>query len=281
MPNDQFMQKALDYIDKNIDGNISLYDISCEAGFSVPHFYRLFKKLTGDTVCSYMLRRKLSLAAKDIRDSRKSISSIAFEYGFESHDVFTRAFTRVYGISPSKYRREGKDLPPLKRLIIEEGKLSQNERQMTFDLFKSPEFEVIGMECRAKTWDSDGAIGRLWGDFLMDVEKIKYAGDPAVMYGICEWEGCDGEYIKYLAGVGVKSGACLPQGMVRRSVRTQSFFRANVPDSISVPDAYTGTIGYAKSLGFEIEEYDNIEVYEEKFRDPAYYSFQLLIPVKE
>ncbi|MGF7141769.1 hypothetical protein HNQ56_000179 [Anaerotaenia torta] len=47
-----------------------------------------------------------------------------------------------------------------------------------------------------------------------------------------------------------------------------------------MPDAYAGTIGYAKSLGYEIEDYDNIEVYEEVFKDPAFHSFQLLIPVK-
>jgi len=117
MPKDQHMLKALDYIDKNITQNVSLYDISREAGFSVPHFYRLFKRLTGDTVGAYILRRRMSMAARDLIDSDKSITSIAFEYGFESHDVFTRAFTRVYGMPPNKYRHSNGP-PPLKRLSV-------------------------------------------------------------------------------------------------------------------------------------------------------------------
>ena len=56
MPNGGNMQKALDYIEDNITGNISLHDISDKAGFSVPHFYRLFKSLSGDTVAAYILR---------------------------------------------------------------------------------------------------------------------------------------------------------------------------------------------------------------------------------
>jgi hypothetical protein len=69
--------------------------------------------------------------------------------------------------------------------------------------------------------------------------------------------------------------------MVNRSLKAQKFFQSDVPASISVPDAYSGTIGYAKSLGYEPAEYDEIEVYDEIFRDPAFYRFQLLLPVKE
>lgn len=74
MPKDQHMLNALDYIDKNITRNVSLYDISREAGYSVPHFYRLFKRLTGDTVGAYILRRRMSMAARDLIDSDVSIA---------------------------------------------------------------------------------------------------------------------------------------------------------------------------------------------------------------
>lgn len=279
MPNSGNMQKALDFIENNITGNISLYDISDQAGFSVPHFYRLFKRLTGDTVGAYIERRKLSLAARDIIKTNKSITSIAFEYGFESHDVFTRAFSRVYGMSPRKYRgSEG--APPLKRMTV----LSDGQRpddRMSFSILHSMGFEVVGMECIATVWDGDGAIGRLWSDFLPRADQIKHALNPMVMYGICDHESCGRDHFRYLAAVGVNRTEEIPPGMVKYSTKSQTYLQANVPDFISVPDAYSGTIGYAKSLGYEIEDYDNIEVYEEAFRDPAFHSFQLLIPIKE
>jgi AraC family transcriptional regulator len=280
MPNNQCLQKALEFIDENIMNDINLYDISCAAGFSVPHFYRLFKRLTGDTVGSYILRRKLSMAARDMKNSNKSISSIAFDYGFESHDVFTRAFTRVYGISPRKYR-QGEGLPPLKRYAVEDCIQQNNNNQMVFHIIRQQSFEVIGMECVAEKWDGNGSIGKLWSDFLMRVDEIKQVQNPITMYGICEHESCNDSNFRYMAAVGINSMDEIPNGMVRRRIREQSFFQASVPASISIPDAYSGSMGYAKSLGYEIENYDNIEVYDEIFRDPAFYSFQLLIPIKE
>lgn len=279
MKKEQSMLNAMEYIDKNITRNISLYDISREAGFSVPHFYRLFRRLTGDTVGAYILRRKIILAAKDLTGNGKSIASIAFEYGFESHDVFTRAFARVYGMSPKKYRRSNYP-PPLKRLSAIDAEVSISNQQMKFSLLQSDEFYVIGMECNAEIWDGGGDIGRLWSDFLTRVDEIQQEASPMTMYGICEHETCNHDHFKYMAAVGVKKEAEAIPGMTKRLVRAQKFIQASVPDSIATPDAYAGTTGYARSLGYEIDSYDNIEVYDEIFHDPDLHSFKLLIPIR-
>lgn len=279
MPSNNYMQKALDYIDNNITSNINLHDISFEAGFSVPQFYRLFKRLTGDTVGAYILRRKLTLTSRELKNSNKSISRIAFDYGFSSHDVYTRAFIRIFGVSPKEYR-QGEGIPPLKRHSIQYSGQEKNAYQMEFQVVDSPGIEVIGLECNAKIWDTDNSIGKLWSNFLIRVKEINHVQSPMTMYGICECEYCDSKHFKYMAAIEVDSTVKIPQGMVRRIIKPQNFFRASVPASISVPDAYSATIGYAKSLGYEIEDYDNIEVYDETFRDPAFYSFQLLIPIK-
>ncbi len=279
MPKEQYMLKALDFIDKNITRNISLYDISREAGFSVPHFYRLFRRLTGDTVGAYILRRKMSMAAVDLVNSDKSITSIAFDYGFESHDVFTRSFSKVYGITPNKYRHSICP-PPLKRLSLIADEPDADIHQMKYSLFHTDGFYVIGMECNARTWDSDGEIGRLWSDFLARVEEINRVSNPPTMYGICEHETCCSDSFKYMAAIGVSETYETPLGMTKRLIREQKFIQASVPSFISTPDAYAGTIGYAKSLGCEIEFFDNIEVYDDFFKDPDIHSFKLLIPIK-
>ncbi|MGE5678868.1 MAG: AraC family transcriptional regulator, partial [Pseudomonadota bacterium] len=233
----------------------------------------------GDTVGAYILRRRIAMAARDLICSEKTVSSIAYEYGFESHDVFTRAFTRVYGMPPNKYR-QGSGAFPLKRLAAIANDNDTGDGQMKFNVVNVEGFYVIGMECRAAQWDSDGAIGRLWSDFLPRIEEIKQVLIPITMYGICEHENCSGGSFNYMAGIGVDPEAEPPQGMSRRLVRKQSFFQACVPEDISIPDAYSGTTGYAKSLGYELEDYDNIEVYEETFQDPDISSFKLLIPIK-
>jgi predicted transcriptional regulator YdeE len=161
-----------------------------------------------------------------------------------------------------------------------ENKQETDDNQMTFRVLDLPGFTVVGMECDAVVWDGDGAIGRLWSDFLTRVGEIKQIQKPMIMYGICEYENCDDDHFRYMAAVGVNKASEIPKGMVSRNLKAQRFFQSAVPASISVPDAYSGTIGYAKSLGYETAEYDQIEVYDEIFRDPAYYRFQLLIPIK-
>ena len=278
MPKEQSLQKAMDYIEKNLTGDISYYDIAREAGISVPHFYRLFKRLTGDTVGAYLLRRRISLAANDLADSNKSIVSIALEYGFESHDVFTRAFKRVYGMSPSKYRKSSA-LVPLKRLTAISDQSVEDENQMKFSLLHTEGFVVAGLECRAVQWDSDGAIGKLWSDFLACLEKIQLIQDKVTMYGICEHETCRNGGFTYMAAIGIDSGTEIPPGMTKKYISPHNFFEASVPDRISTPDAYAGAIGYARSLGYTLEDNDMIEVYDGIFQDPDVNRFRLLIPI--
>ena len=54
----------------------------------------------------YLRHRRLAFALKEVRDSDKSMLDIAFDYGFSSHEAFTRAFKNTYGVTPSEYRKE-------------------------------------------------------------------------------------------------------------------------------------------------------------------------------
>lgn len=273
-------QRALDFIEEHIMENITLHDIAKESGYSVPQCYRLFKRLTGDTIGEYVLRRRMSLAAVELKETNKSVAEIAYQYGFASHDVFTRAFKRVYGILPNQYRHSKECFPPLKQMILSQEYDCKDQQQMVFRVLHQKEILVMGMECKASLWDVDGSIGRLWSVFLSKINEIKTLADPMVMYGICEYEHCEGENFIYMAAVKVTNTDTLPKGMVIRKIRSQTFFQAFVPESISVPDAYTSTINYAKSLAYTLDEYDNIEVYEDQFQDPDLHRFQLLVPIK-
>ncbi|UYO99245.1 helix-turn-helix transcriptional regulator [Oceanotoga sp. DSM 15011] len=69
------------------------------------HFHRIFNELTGETLKSYIRKRRLTEASKDLLNCNNSIIDIAFDYGFESQESFTRAFKKVFKVTPGKYRK--------------------------------------------------------------------------------------------------------------------------------------------------------------------------------
>lgn len=102
------IQQIVDEIDRCIqkhnDEALTLRFLARRLGYSEFYTTRKFKEITGMQLRDYLRRRRLAFALKDIRDSEKSILTIAFDYGFSSHEAFTRSFRRAYGVSPSEYR---------------------------------------------------------------------------------------------------------------------------------------------------------------------------------
>lgn len=106
------IQIIVDEIDKRIknynDDALTLRFLSRRLGYSEFYTTRKFKEIAGMQFRDYLRHRKLAFALKEVRDSRKSLLNIAFDYGFSSHEAFTRAFKGTYGVTPSEYRKSPK-----------------------------------------------------------------------------------------------------------------------------------------------------------------------------
>ncbi|MGG0823340.1 helix-turn-helix transcriptional regulator [Paenibacillus turicensis] len=87
------------------DEALTLSSLSSKLGYSEFHTTRKFKEISGIQFRDYLRLRKLAFALKEVRDSEKSIVDIAFDYGFSSHEAFTRAFKATYGVAPIEYRK--------------------------------------------------------------------------------------------------------------------------------------------------------------------------------
>ena len=100
------IQIIVDEIDRCIknyndnDEKLTLYFLSSRLGYSEFHTTIKFKEISGMQFRDYLRHRQLAFALKEVRDSNQSILDIAFNYGFSSHEAFTRAFKRTYGITP-------------------------------------------------------------------------------------------------------------------------------------------------------------------------------------
>ena len=86
--------------------DVSLDALAARAGWSPFHFHRAFRKVVGETPKQYMLRLRLERAAARLATGEDPVVSVAADAGFASHEVFTRAFRRQFGLTPSAYRRK-------------------------------------------------------------------------------------------------------------------------------------------------------------------------------
>ena len=104
------IKKAMNYIENNLNEGIRLEEAAAFAGFSKYHFQRVFKRETGLNLYEYIQKRRLAEASSLLLNSNIRILDIAVYLCFESQEVFTRAFKKVYGLPPGQYRKALKNL---------------------------------------------------------------------------------------------------------------------------------------------------------------------------
>ena len=108
----QQIQIIVDEIDNSIkqyhDEALTLRFLARKLGYSEFYATRKFKEISGMQFRDYLRHRKLAFALKEVRDSETPLLDIAFNYGFSSHEAFTRAFKATYGVTPSAYRKQPK-----------------------------------------------------------------------------------------------------------------------------------------------------------------------------
>lgn len=114
----EIVNDAIQYIESNLHRNLSLEELASRYYISPTHFFRIFRAVTNQTVKSYILRRKLSEAAIALRKTDHNVVNIAFQYGFNSHEQFTRGFLKVFHVTPSRYRKENTSVSLIKRMDI-------------------------------------------------------------------------------------------------------------------------------------------------------------------
>ena len=99
------INRVIDYIERKIDCELSLKELSDVAGFSAFHFHRIFAALVGETLNNFIQRIRIEKAASMlVQNRRKSITEIALDCGFSGASTFARAFKEFYGISASRWR---------------------------------------------------------------------------------------------------------------------------------------------------------------------------------
>ncbi len=116
------IKRAVACIEKNVRKKFSYAEVSAAAGMSKDNLWRVFKMLFNETPASYARKRRLSLIAEKMVETKKTINVLCAENGWEMQSAFSRAFKQHYGISPEQYRKNR-----LKMTFLERGRMKDSE----------------------------------------------------------------------------------------------------------------------------------------------------------
>ena len=172
------VQRMQDYIEANLDNNITTADLASVSRYSPWYSYRLFVDLLHMTPAVYIRRLRLSKSALRLRDEKVKIIDVALDSGFESVDGYQRAFYKEFGSNPYEYsirptpiylfkpygikyanRKESKDMSEVKSVFVQviekpERKVIIKRGKEATEYFKYSEevgCDVWGLLCSMKS----------------------------------------------------------------------------------------------------------------------------------
>lgn len=220
------VQRMQDYIEARLGEPITLRKLAAAAGYSPWHAARLFRELTGKTPFEYIRSLRLSRAALKLWDEDAKVIDVALDFVFDSHEGFSRAFSKQFGLSPQAYRRS---TPPLqlfmpwpvrgRHLIMRKGATTMPEQAKVKTIFT----QVVERPARKLI--------------------LKRGAKAAHYFEYCEEVGCDiwGVLCSIKGALYEPIGLWLPAGLRRPGTSVYA-------QGVEVPADYSGEI----PAGFEI-----------------------------
>ncbi len=199
MKNIELLEAALEYIESHLSGDIRTEAVAAACFCSKSTLEKLFRCVNGISVHNYVIRRRMTLAARRLAgDPGVSILEVALEYGYSTHESFARAFEQVWNCRPSEIRNvKYTELFPRLRAPLEEREEYIMVRRHVdiselYDLFQERK-DCYFVCCDIKHMTSINEISRKAGDLAI-LEQMRRmvaaSGEEDVVFRIGGDEFC-------------------------------------------------------------------------------------------
>lgn len=275
------VKKALWFMEGRFDGETSLDDLADVAGVSRYHFAHVFVRTTGQSAMRYLRGRRLSEAARALANGGPDILTVAVEFGYGSHEAFTRAFRDQFGATPESVRAQ-RCLDNLK--LVEAIKMDD----VLIANLVPPRIEdgrlllIAGLGGRY-SHETNKTIPSLWQrlePYLGNVPgQVRVHG---ATYGVVHNMDDDGNF-DYLAGVEVSGFSDLPPEFTRLRLSPQRYAIFTHRDHVSTMRSVCMTIwsDWLPTSGYQAVDAPFVEFYGEDFDGrTGMGGFQIWIPIK-
>jgi AraC family transcriptional regulator len=238
------IQRGIAYLEARLFERPALAAVAASAGVSAWHFHRVFTILTGETPAGYVRKRQTAEICRRLVDGSEPLVEVALAAGFESQATFTRAFTRIVGVSPARYRKTGVISPAHRYGPLDLGTLASRlhwRTTMEPRIVRRPAFDVVGMAGRF-TPRTTSRIPELWERFVRGpIDAVPHRAGHHTL-GVCidaDAATLEQDGFTYLAGVEVSRVDGVPAGLIAITVpaRTYAVFThaghiSRLPDTV-------------------------------------------------
>ncbi|HEY4390376.1 MAG TPA: AraC family transcriptional regulator [Paenibacillus sp.] len=295
MNNINLVSRSIDYIENHLEQELSLKGIAQAMFYSEYHFHRIFQHFTGETVSNYVRKRRLSNAAELLAYTDRKVLDIAMECGFGSHETFTRAFRKMYGMLPSDCRKRG--IPPFivpraAPLLMSDESITLNwsDYRMQHRIETLPAMRIIGFSLTTTTDNGQNhkEIPEFWQKYMHEQWRDLVPGKkrPEVELGVCTPVDEDGSF-RYIIGFEVDNETAVPEGMAEFLIpeATYAIFTTPPADNERFSLAIQETWGvifrdWIPSSGYEQACSPDFEWYDERCWGDTDIVMDIYIPVQ-
>ncbi|WP_105618926.1 helix-turn-helix domain-containing protein [Vallitalea okinawensis] len=243
----EITQEIIDYIEKNLYENIELDAIAKRTHFSLMQVYRIFSLVTGMTLKEYIRTRRMTKALLDIKYSKESILNIALRSGYTTHESFSRAFVKLFGILPNEYRKASITINPASKPEIMKNFLHKASHEATnTGLYEKKIIDIFFVTKPAMKF-----IGKVNGDHL----------PPEKFYDDCIEQGIEKSFAKIQDSL-FCCGACLnqpnPYDMHMFCMAVPIDYDGLIPDNLEKFDIQASEYAVFYCNSYPIEEHGSV-----------------------
>lgn len=256
------LNEAIHYIEENLTNEINFHEAARQALCSEYHFKRMFTFLAGISLSEYVRRRRLTLAAFELKEQNIKIIDIAIKYGYNSPDSFSRAFYNLHGLTPTEARKNGQNLKAFPPMTFQLSIKGGNEMNYRFE--EKEAFRIVGIQKRVPIMFNgvNPEIANMWKSLdektinhLKSLSNVMPKGLISASTNFSEGRMEEkGELDHY---IGVATTEDCPQNLTKLEVCSSTWvvFEANGP----FPETLQNVWGRIYSEWFPSANYEQIE----------------------
>ena len=169
------MNKVIQAIEKNVDLDLNTHELASIACYSAYHFHRLFRSYVGESVYAFRKRLLLERSLKQLQYSKKNITEIALDTGYDNSSSFNKAFKKHFNCTPTDARQ--------KMIVFEQFNIpkSKDTKIMKAEILQLQDINVIAAR---GVGNYDEIAPEAWGRIMKFAYGNKHMNNAVRRFGV-------------------------------------------------------------------------------------------------